>query len=169
MKSSANEKMFFLQIVYEGLPLGTPLVGAEKSAAHHQATAMLNRTQVPTGYYKLVGAEGPATLAIPLFEGIVGEHHPTDPRVVGPFVCTGFGRVTEDKLPAGYKAYITPEYVYPYCTFTVCANVDSGGTLVRVESPKHTVINYREEVEKYLEMIRSRTGKELEVEYKDTY
>lgn len=155
----------FLQVDYNDLPAGTPVVSAEKSSAHHQASVMVG-TQVPTGYYKLAGDEGPATLAIPRFEGIVADKHPTDPTVVGPFICKGLGCVLADKLPAKYVAYITPKYDYPYCTFNVCVNVDSDGVVVRVEMPKPVVINYPSEVEKLLNSLRS-AGKEFEVEYMD--
>ncbi|QXN70422.1 hypothetical protein AGENTSMITH_16 [Bacillus phage vB_BspM_AgentSmith] len=160
------EDMMFLQVAHGGYPAGTPVVEAEKSSAHYQATAMLGGRQVPTIYCKLAGAEGPATLAIPRFEGLVGDKHPTDPEVVGPFVCTGLGRVAEDKLPPEYAAYIAVGYDYPYAKFDVCVNTVTDSGKVRVELPKHPVVNFREEVEKYLEELKSK-GKELEVEYKD--
>lgn len=164
-----KEKLFFLQEAYGDYPAGTPLVKAEKSSAHYQATVMLGGSQVPTGFYKVVGTEGPATLAIPLFEGIVGECHPTDPSVVGPFVCGGLGRVGEDKLPPEVAAFIVVGYDYPRGDLHVCLNTESGGSVVRVELPKHPVVYFKEEVEKYLETLKEWFGKDLKVEYLDRY
>lgn len=159
------EKLMFLQVEYAGYPTGTPLVEAEKNSEHHQASAMVG-SQIPTGYYKLAGTEGPATLAIPRFEGLVGDKHPTDPTVVGPFVCTGLGLFSEDKLPPRYLGYITPCYRYPFVEVNVCFNTDQEGLVFRVYVPKRTTINYLSMVEKYFEKLRE-DKLEFEVEYKD--
>lgn len=159
------EKIKFLQTEHAGYPSGTPLVEAEKSSAHHQASAMLG-VQVPTGYYKLAGTEGPATLAIPRFDGLVGDKHPTDPSVVGPFVCVGRVVRAVDKLPERYIAYITVGYNYPLAEVNKCTNSDAGGTIIRVEVPKRVVINYLSEVERHLDSLRER-GMVFEVEYMD--
>lgn len=159
------EKLMFLQVEYAGYPAGTPVVEAEKSSEHHQASAMVG-SQIPTGYYKLAGIEGPATMAIPRFEGLVGDKHPTDPTMVGPFVCRGLGLLSEDKLPPRYMGYITPCYRYPFVEVNMCMNTDPEGSVFLVEVPKRTIINYFPTVEKYFEKLRER-GVELEVEYKD--
>lgn len=157
------EKLMFLQAEYAGYPAGTPVVEAEKSSAHHQASVMVD-SQIPTGYYKLAGTEGPATMAIPRFEGLVGDKHPTDPKVVGPFVCTGLGVISEDKLPRRYVGYITPCYKNPFVEVNICMNTELEGSVFRVVVPERTTINYFSTVEKYFEKVRE-GGVEFEVEY----
>lgn len=116
------KEVFYLQREFNGLPAGLPLERTEPTSAHYQARAMVGPDVVPTGYYRPYGIEGDKeVLAIPLFEGIIGNLHPKDPKVVGPFVA---GKVTidYDRLPADMFCNIVYIKDHPYVNAFVCIN-----------------------------------------------
>ena len=162
-------KIVYLQREYEGLPAGTPLERAEMSSAHHQARAML-RDSVPARYYRLAGTEGPATIMIPAFEGVIGELHPNDPKRTGPYSCTGYEVVGPDRLSARYLAKIEVGCDYPTSKVVVILNDLPGGNMVGVRKINYPHINFECHLKEALEYLeRSNKDMDLNVVYFDTW
>lgn len=162
-------KIVYLQKEHAGLPAGTPLERAEMTSAHHQARAMVG-TALPSGYYRLAGTTGPATLMIPLFKGLVEETHPNDPSKTGPYVCVGFETLAPDRLPVKYLAVIAVNRNYPTSKVGVVLNDLPGGNVVKVCRPSCTHINLEEVIEEALQFLKSNNkDMDLEVVYSDSW
>lgn len=118
MNTNANTKMMYLQEEFNGMPAGTPVVECEPSTQHLMAKAMLGGKVVPTTYVRVIGSD--EVIAVPLFKGLLGECHPTDPRVVGPFVANGEVVEDFDKLHVGCFARVVYKKDYPWCSASIC-------------------------------------------------
>ncbi len=119
-------KLYYLQVPFNGLPAGTPLYECEPSGAHVFANALVGRDAEPARYFTVAGEEGEnAIMRVPSFRGIVGEVHPQDKTVVGPFVA---GRVSidYDKLGNGVGVLIAAQRNYPFVDVKVV--IDPGLT-----------------------------------------
>lgn len=113
----------FLQKEYQGLPAGTPLVRAEPTSAHMQARVMVGEGSYPAMYYKVFGG-GDEVIYIPMFNALVGEHHPTSKEVVGPFSLDPLPKVDFDSLPKGKRAIVAFNRAWPVINVTVCIDPD---------------------------------------------
>ena len=117
-------KLHYLQVPFNGLPAGTPLYECEPSSAHVFANALVGRDAEPARYFTVVGEEGEnAIMRIPSFKGIVGEVHPQDKTVVGPFVAGGVS-VDHDKLGKGVNVLIAARRNYPFVEVKVVIDPD---------------------------------------------
>ena len=117
-------KMHYLQTSYNGLPAGTPLYECGPSGAHVFANALVRRDAEPARYFTVAGEEGEnAIMRIPSFKGIVGEMHPQDKTVIGPFVAGGVS-VDHDKLGNGVGVLIAAQRNYPFADVKVVIDPD---------------------------------------------
>lgn len=119
-------KLHYLQVPFNGLPAGTPLYECGPSGAHVFANALVGRDAEPARYFTVAGEEGEnAIMRIPSFKGIVGEVHPQDKTVIGPFVAGGVS-VDHDKLGNGVGVLIAAQRNYPFVDLKVV--IDPGLT-----------------------------------------
>ena len=117
-------KLHYLQTSFNGMPAGTPLYECEPSAAHVFANALVGRDAEPARYFTVAGEEGEnAIMRIPSFKGIVGEVHPQDKTVIGPFVAGGVS-VDHDKLGNGVGVLIAAQRNYPFVDLKVIMDPD---------------------------------------------
>lgn len=117
-------KLHYLQIPFNNLPAGTPICECEPSNAHVFANALVGRDAEPARYFTVAGEEGEnAIMRIPSFKGIVGEVHPQDKTVVGPFVA-GSVSVDYDKLGSGVHVIIAARRNYPFVELKVVIDPD---------------------------------------------
>ena len=117
-------KMHYLQTSYNGLPTGTPLYECEPSSAHVFANALVRRDAEPARYFIVAGEKGEnSVIRIPSFKGIVGEVHPQDKTVVGPFVA-GSLSIDYDKLGNGVGVLIVAQRNYPFVDVKVVIDPD---------------------------------------------
>ena len=162
-------KIAYLQREHEGLPAGTPLERAEMSSAHHLAKAMVGNS-IPAGYYKLAGTEGPATLMVPSFEGLIGNLHPNDPSHTGPYSCTGYEVVGPDRLPVKYLAKIEVGNTYPTSKVLVIPNDLPGGNIVSVGKLNCEHVNYERHLKEALQYLEeTHKDVDLKVVYLDSW
>ena len=106
--------LHYLQVPFNGLPAGTPLLETEPSSAQVFARALVHRDAEPARYFSVVGQVGENyVMRIPSFKGIVGDVHPQDKTVIGPFVA---GDITfdYDNLGKGVHVLITAQRNYPF-------------------------------------------------------
>ena len=106
--------LHYLQVPFNGLPAGTPLLETEPSSAQVFANALVHRDKEPARYFSVVGQVSENdVMRIPSFKGIVGEVHPQDKTVIGPFVA---GDITfdYDNLGKGVHVLITAKRNYPF-------------------------------------------------------
>ena len=116
--------LHFLQVPFNGLPAGTPICECEPSRAHVFANALVGRDVEPARYFTVVGEEDESSIIrIPSFKGIVGEVHPQDKTVIGPFVA-GSVSVDYDKLGKGVNVLIAARRDYPFVDVKVVIDPD---------------------------------------------
>ena len=119
-------KLHYLQVPFNGLPAGTPICECEPSSAHIFANALVRRDAEPARYFTVAGEGGEnSVMRVPSFRGIVGEVHPQDKTVVGPFVA-GSISVDYDKLGNGVGVLIAAQRNYPFVDVKVV--IDPGLT-----------------------------------------
>ena len=119
-------KPHYLQVHFNGLPAGTPVYECEPSSAQVFANALVRRDAEPARYFIVVGeADENSVMRIPSFKGIVGEVHPQDKTVIGPFVA-GSIFVDYDKLGNGVGVLIAAQRNYPFVDVKVV--IDPGLT-----------------------------------------
>ena len=117
-------KLHYLQVPFNGMPAGTPLYECGPSGAHVFANALVGRDAEPARYFTVAGEEGEnAIMRIPSFKGIVGEVHPQDKTVIGPFVA-GSVSVDHDKLGKGVDVLIAARRDYPFVEVKVVIDPD---------------------------------------------
>ena len=117
-------KLHYLQVPFKGMPAGTPLYECGPSDAHEFANALAGRDAEPARYFIVAGEEGEnAIMRIPSFKGIVGEVHPQDKTVIGPFVA-GSISVDYDKLGKGVDVLIAARRDYPFVDVKVVIDPD---------------------------------------------
>ena len=117
-------KLHYLQVPFNGLPAGTPICECEPSSAHVFANALVGRDVEPARYFTVVGEEDESSIIrIPSFKGIVGEVHPQDKTVIGPFVA-GNVSVDYDKLGNGVNVLIAARRDYPFVDVKVVIDPD---------------------------------------------
>lgn len=117
-------KLHYLQVPFNNLPVGTPVYECEPSSAHLVANAIVGRDVEPARYFIVAGEEGEnAIMRIPSFKGIVGEVHPLDKTVVGPFVA-GSVSADYDKLGNGVNVLIAARRNYPFVEVKVVIDPD---------------------------------------------
>ena len=117
-------KLHYLQVPFNGLPAGTPICECEPSSAHVFANALVGRDVEPARYFTVVGEEDESSIIrIPSFKGIVGEVHPQDKTVFGPFVA-GNVSVDYDKLGNGVNVLIAARRDYPFVDVKVVIDPD---------------------------------------------
>lgn len=109
----------FLQVPFSVLPAGTMVKKVEPDSAMYQARAMVGSNPTPFTRYVVVGDEEGASIYVPAFEGIVGDLHPQDPKVIGPFVVKSI-KVDYDRLPEGKEAQACIVHTYPTAYVSVC-------------------------------------------------
>ena len=117
-------KLHYLQVPFNGKPVGTPISECEPSNAHVFARALVHRDAEPARYFAVVGEAGEnSIMRIPSFKGIVGEVHPQDKTVVGPFTA---GRIfiDYDKLGNGVNVLIAARRNYPFVEVKVVIDPD---------------------------------------------
>ena len=116
--------LHYLQVPFNGLPAGTPICECEPSSAHVFANALVGRDVEPARYFTVVGEEDESSIIrIPSFKGIVGEVHPQDKTVIGPFVA-GNVSVDYDKLGNGVNVLIAARRDYPFVDVKVVIDPD---------------------------------------------
>ena len=119
-------KLHYLQVPFNGLPAGTPVCECEPSSVQVFANALVRRDAEPARYFTVVGEGGEnSVMRVPSFRGIVGEVHPQDKTVVGPFVA-GSISVDYDKLGNGVGVLIAAQRNYPFVDVKVV--IDPGLT-----------------------------------------
>ena len=117
-------KLHYLQVPFNGLPAGTPLYECTPSSVHVFANALVGRDVEPARYFVVAGEGGEnAIMRIPSFKGIVGEVHPQDKTVVGPFTA-GDVSVDHDKLGSGVHVLIAARLNYPFVELKVVVDPD---------------------------------------------
>ena len=117
-------KLHYLQVPFNGLPVGTPICECEPSNAQVFANALVGRDAEPARYFTVAGEEGEnAIMRIPSFKGIVGEVHPQDKTVIGPCVA-GSVSVDHDKLGKGVDVLIAARRNYPFVEVKVVIDPD---------------------------------------------
>lgn len=117
-------KLHYLQVPFNGLPTGTPICECEPSSAQVFANALVGRDVEPARYFTVAGEGGEnAIMRIPSFKGIVGEVHPQDKTVVGPFVA-GSISVDYDKLGNGVSVLIAARRNFPFVEVMVVIDPD---------------------------------------------
>ena len=117
-------KLHYLQVPFNGLPVGTPVYESEPSSAQVFANALVRRDAEPARYFIVVGEEGEdVIMRIPSFKGIVGEVHPQDKTVIGPFVA-GSVTVDYDKLGKGVNVLVAAQRNYPFVDVKVVIDPD---------------------------------------------
>ena len=114
-----KEAIRFLQVEFNGMAAGTLMVSAEPTTAHLQARVMVG-TPEPGTYHQALGDN--EVYWVPSFKGILGDHHPLDPRNTAPAYITEV-HIDEDKLPGGkVVTWSTDLTNWPKCRLCVCIN-----------------------------------------------
>ena len=117
-------KLHYLQVPFNGLPAGTPMYECKPSSAQVFANALVRRDAEPARYFTVAGEVGEnSIIRIPSFKGIVGEVHPQDKTVVGPFVA-GSVTVDYDKLGKGVNVLIAAQRNYPFLDVKIIIDPD---------------------------------------------
>ena len=107
-------KLHYLQVPFNGLPAGTPVYECEPSSAQVFANALVRRDAEPARYFIVAGERSEnSIMRVPSFKGIVGEVHPQDKTVVGPFV-SGDISFDYDKLGRDVSVLVTAQRNYPF-------------------------------------------------------
>ena len=114
-----KEAIRFLQVEFNGMAPGTLMVSAEPTTAHLQARAMVG-TPEPGTYHRALGDN--EVHWVPSFKGILGDHHPLDPRNTAPAYITEV-HIGEDTLPGGKVVKWSVDRTHwPECRLVICVN-----------------------------------------------
>lgn len=117
-------KLHYLQVPFNGLPAGTPVYECEPSSAQVFANALVRQDAEPARYFIVAGEESEnSIMRVPSFKGIVGEVHPQDKTVVGPFV-SGTLSFDYDKLGRDVSVLVTAQRNYPFIDVKVIVDPD---------------------------------------------
>ena len=117
-------KLHYLQVPFNGLPAGTPLYECEPSNAQVFARALVYKDAEPARYFTVVGeGDENSIMRIPSFKGIVGDVHPQDKTVIGPFTA-GSISTDYDRLGKGVNVLIAARRNYPFVEVKVVIDPD---------------------------------------------
>ncbi len=117
-------KLHYLQVSFNSLPAGTPVYECEPSGAQVFANALVRRDAEPARYFIVAGEKSEnSIMRVPSFKGTVGEVHPRDKTVVGPFVTGGIS-VDCDKLGRDVSVLVTAQRNYTFVDVKVIVEPD---------------------------------------------